>query len=150
MTEKEHCDYWIVSNNTKWLVNKNAAVRKPFYTAISNRYSTLPQYAPDPPTLTPHQTQAPSPPIPSKFKYKALCLAIECQAKCTLNLHEDQLIEQHIICAEDARTVSAKADATSPSHVAIDRAHSSSKTPYPNPILRKSINSSLALTTSLR
>ena len=98
----------------------------------------------------PSQFDIHSTPVLSKFKYKALCLAIECQAKCTLNLHEDQLIEQHIICAEDARTASAKADATSPSHVAIDRAHSSSKTPYPNPILRKSINSSLALTTSLR
>ena len=69
---------------------------------------------------------------------------------CTLNLHEDQLIEQDITWAEDARTASAKADTKSPHCVAIDRAHSSSKTYYPNPILWKSTNSCLALTTSLR
>ena len=38
----------------------------------------------------------------------------------------------------------------SPHHVSINRTLSSSKTSYPNPILRKSINSGLALTTSLR
>eukprot|EP00804_Cyclotella_cryptica_P030779 CCRYP_015046-RA/>CCRYP_015046-RA protein AED:0.41 eAED:0.41 QI:0/-1/0/1/-1/1/1/0/279 len=68
---------------------------------------------------------------------------------CSQPPHRPTHIEQHISWVEDARTASAKANTKSPRHVAINRAHSSSKTTYPKSILQKSINSGLALIASL-
>eukprot|EP00804_Cyclotella_cryptica_P012279 CCRYP_013859-RA/>CCRYP_013859-RA protein AED:0.31 eAED:0.31 QI:0/0/0/0.8/0.25/0.2/5/0/913 len=103
-----------------------------FYTSISNYYSILPQYAADPPHTSPNPSkpqftltpkQPPPIPIPSTFKHKAQCKALERQARRLRLLNEATLLDRHISWAEDERTAKAKADTTSQQRRAIDTAH---------------------------
>jgi len=145
-------DDWIaIKKGRQWRVNAITNTKQPFYISISNRYSTLPQFATDLPPSSPTQQQ-PRPsltPIPSNLKHKAQCKALECLACCHQLLHKDTLINQHITWAKDERTSLAKADTTSIHKLAIDSAHKIIMTTAPTPILQKGRNTTYALSTTI-
>eukprot|EP00804_Cyclotella_cryptica_P028485 CCRYP_020574-RA/>CCRYP_020574-RA protein AED:0.76 eAED:0.38 QI:0/-1/0/1/-1/1/1/0/353 len=113
-------DEWItvLPNSKGHTIHPNSKTSKPrFYVAISNAYSTLPQYAADPPSSsTPtHILSLPPPvPIPSTFKLKAMRRLHARQHKRAQTAADNQLLDQHITWAEDERTAAAKADILHP------------------------------------
>eukprot|EP00804_Cyclotella_cryptica_P020933 CCRYP_009266-RA/>CCRYP_009266-RA protein AED:0.39 eAED:0.42 QI:0/0/0/1/1/1/3/0/380 len=123
-----------------------------FYVAISNAYSTLPQYAADPPSSsTPtHILSLPPPvPIPSTFKLKAMRRLHARQHKRAQTAADNQLLDQHITWAEDERTAAAKADILHPRCQAINNAHTRTSKPAVS-LLQASKNTGYALATNIR
>ena len=141
--------------NSNPITNKKSA----FYNSVSNYYSTLPQYATDPPhtslisthppfTLAP--TQPLPTPIPSTFKLKAQRKVLERQAR-RLHLHnEATLLDRHISWAEDERTSHAKADTKSKQRRAIDTAHASYPGKTQSSITQHGRHTAYALSSTIR
>eukprot|EP00804_Cyclotella_cryptica_P009386 CCRYP_018080-RA/>CCRYP_018080-RA protein AED:0.62 eAED:0.39 QI:0/0/0/0.5/1/1/2/0/305 len=125
---------------------------KPFYVAISNAYSTLPQCAADPPisSIPTHILSLPPPvPIPSTFKLKAMRRLHARQHKRAQTTADNQLLDQHITWAEGERTAAAKADILHPRCQAINNAHTRTSKPAVS-LLQASKNTGYALATNIR
>eukprot|EP00804_Cyclotella_cryptica_P011508 CCRYP_017067-RA/>CCRYP_017067-RA protein AED:0.60 eAED:0.30 QI:0/0/0/0.5/0/0.5/2/0/565 len=131
-------DGWITIHNKGQLRKFNSISndKSSFYNSVSNYYSTLLQYAADPPHTSPPSIQPqftlapkrpPPIPIPSTFKHKTQRKVLERQTGRLHLLNEATLLDRHISWAEDERTSHAKADTNSKQRRAIDTAH----TTYP-------------------
>jgi hypothetical protein len=114
----------MTKRGNKITVNFIINTKKPFYISLSNRYSTLPHFAADPPPhqSTPSTTPA-QPAMPSNFKNEAQHQALAHQACCTHKLSEDNTIDTHITWAKDDITSLAKANTNVKCRRAIDLAH---------------------------
>jgi hypothetical protein len=85
------------------LKNTSSTYKQPFYIKLSNQYSSLPQFAADPPldNLPTTQPVLNPTPIPSTSKHKAQCKALACKIKCLRLLAEEAMLDQRITWAED-------------------------------------------------
>ncbi len=103
-----------------------------FYCHLSNLYSTLPQYAADPPNTTSSQHNVPATsqgaPVPSTYKHKAQRKYLARQQKRLVRAEEEDCIDRHIQWAEDELTSLAKAS-QSKGRLAIDASHNKIKAP---------------------
>ena len=103
-----------------------------FYCHLSNLYSTLPQYAADPPNTTSSQHNVPAAsqgaPVPSTYKHKAQCKYLARQQKRIVQAKEEDCVDHHIQWAEDELTSLAKAS-QSKGRLAIDASHNKIKAP---------------------
>eukprot|EP00804_Cyclotella_cryptica_P027249 CCRYP_014354-RA/>CCRYP_014354-RA protein AED:0.61 eAED:0.43 QI:0/0/0/0.5/1/1/2/0/183 len=123
-----------------------------YYVAISNAYSTFPQYAADPThtstlsnSSSPHALAA----MPSTFKHKALRCLLACRLKRNMVASEQVLLNHHITWAEDEHTAAAKANLLQPYCHAIDYAHSHIHKPKPT-FLQATKNTGYALATNIK
>ena len=126
--------------------------KQPFYITLSNQYSSLPQFAADPPHDNSPTTQpVPNPnPIPSTFKHKAQHKALARKIKCLHLLTEDAMLDQHITWAKDEHTAAAKGDTTAKQCLTIDNSHKGGTMHAPTPsIIQTSRNLGFVFSTSL-
>jgi len=126
--------------------------KQPFYITLSNQYSSLPQFAADPPHDNSPTTQpVPNPnPIPSTFKHKAQRKALVRKIKRLRLLAEDAMLDQHHTWAEDECTAATKGDTTAKQRLAIDNSHKGGTMHAPTPsIIQTSRKLGFVFSTSL-
>ena len=123
-----------------------------FYCHLSNLYSTLPEYAADPPNTTTPQHNVPAPsqgaPVPSTYKRKAQRKYLARQQKRLAGAEEEDCIDHHIQWAEDELTTIAKAS-QSKGRIAIDASHNKNK-PAPTSILQNGRRAGYAFATTTK
>jgi hypothetical protein len=144
LTEKEGEEWTVVEKGSK--ITKKAS---PYYTRLSNAYSTLADFSADPcPTNTECNTA-------SNFKLKA---AKRRQRKLMKKLHkhnmaarmsDDGIIDLYIDKAEDERTIMAKNDSKNVRRVTIDAAHAAT-TRTTTSLLQKGRNAGQTISTVMR
>eukprot|EP00804_Cyclotella_cryptica_P026368 CCRYP_007673-RA/>CCRYP_007673-RA protein AED:0.52 eAED:0.52 QI:0/0/0/0.5/1/1/2/0/639 len=118
----------------------------------ANLYSTLPQYAADPPTTTTSQHNVPAPsqgaPVPSTYKCKAQRKYLARQQKRLVQAEEEDCIDRNIQWAEDELTSLAKTS-QSKGRLAIDASHNKIKSP-PTSILQNGRMAGCAFATTTK